>query len=445
MAGGSSSGPTPPGGSSTYHHMYGPPAGPPTPGGYDPTRPHLRHLSSNGAPPPNLGDSSSLAHPTTHSGASLVSDDDDDDDDDDRRHRADEDEDMAAATPSRRNSLVGPGPQDGNVLLSSTLHNPSDALRLLATASSLRALSASGDAGASAAADSRASGAAGVEGPSGIKRRCSSRERAHSGASVGAGAGAVGARAGGKDKGKGKEKEIEGEGAEGPDRPVEAGWEKWVPVKEGMVTVAEAEALLSLCVLFPLLYSLVESLTSMCACSFEHHMAPLYPILSPRIFTAPHLPLLTSRESLLLASMITISARYSSLPSAPRARAIHSSVADYIRDELIGLLDGSGELRHISSVEALLLLTEWPPITDGRSAHGRGATSRLGKRKRGWGGGADGTDSGDGEESTDSVEDAEALLRSSAQYDGCVERFLFLFGRTFLRTPTDFASPSPAA
>lgn len=153
-------------------------------------------------------------------------------------------------------------------------------------------------------------------------------------------------------------------------------------------------------------------------------MAPLYPILSPRIFTAPHLPLLTSRESLLLASMITISARYSSLPSAPRARAIHSSVADYIRDELIGLLDGSGELRHISSVEALLLLTEWPPITDGRSAHGRGSGTRLGKRKRGWGGGADGDESGEGESGTDSVEDAEALLRSSAQYDGCVPSFL---------------------
>ncbi|GAA5889851.1 hypothetical protein JCM8208_001147 [Rhodotorula glutinis] len=400
MAGGPSSGPTPPGASSSYHHLYGPPAGPPTPGGYDPTRPHLRHLSSNGAPPPcNLGgDSSSLAHPTTHSGASLASDDDDEDR---RHHGGDEDEDMAAATPSRRNSLVGSGTQDGNVLLSSTLHNPSDALRLLATASSLRALSASGDAGAAAAADSRASGAAGSEGAGGLKRRCSSRERAPSGASAGAGAGAAGARTGSKDKGK--EKEVEGEGAEGPDRPVEAGWEKWVPVKEGMVTVAEAEALLAF---------------------FEQHMAPLYPILSPRIFTAPHLPLLTSRESLLLASMITISARYSSLPSAPRARAIHSSVADYIRDELIGLLDGSGELRHISSVEALLLLTEWPPITDGRSAHGRGTTSRLGKRKRGWGGGADGTDSGDGEESTDSVEDAEALLRSSAQYDGMSWSFI---------------------
>ncbi|BGP47112.1 zinc finger transcriptional activator [Rhodotorula kratochvilovae] len=384
-SGTSAGGPTPPA-TANYHLLYGTGVAPPTPGGYDPTHPHLRHLASSGPPASITTPDPSSTHPS-HSVGSLHSDDDDD--------HADEDEDMSAPTPDRRDSIA-PGPQDANVLLSSTLHNPSDALRLLATASSLRSLSAETS---SAGPDSRPPGLVGGDGAAALAQRGSSRERIASGSGTG---GAGGARDGGK--GKGKEKEVDGD-TEEPGRPIEAGWERWVPVKEGMVTIAEAEALLSF---------------------FETQLAPLYPLLSPRIFTASHLPLLTSRESLLLASMITISARYSSLPTAPRARAIHSSVADYIRDELIGLLDGSGELRHISSVEALLLLTEWPPITGGRSANGRGGQSRLGKRKRGWGGGAggDGDESAEGEGSGDGVEDAEALLRSSAQYDGMSWSFI---------------------
>lgn len=164
-------------------------------------------------------------------------------------------------------------------------------------------------------------------------------------------------------------------------------------------------------------------------------MSPLYPLLIPRIFSASHLPQLTSRESLLLASMITISARYSSLPSASRARAIHQAVADYIRDELIGLLDGSGELRHISSVEALLLLTEWPPIADGRAKWGRSGNAR-GRKTSAWGSkNAGGTREngahGEVNEEEERAEDAEALLSFSVQYDGMswslIGRFIVLF------------------
>ncbi|GAA6057140.1 hypothetical protein JCM3770_004842 [Rhodotorula araucariae] len=385
VSGISGSGPTPPP-TANYHVLYGTDVALSASGGYDTTRPHLRHLAAAGAPTSVTALDPSPTHPS-HSVASLHSDDEDD--------HPDEDEDTSAPTPNRRD-FVAPGPQDANVLLSSTLHNPSDALRLLATASSLRSLSADTS---SAGTDSRPPGVAGGAGATALAQRGNSRERIASGS-------AAGAPSGVRDGAKGKDRAKETDGdADDRGRPVEAGWDRWVPVKEGMVTIAEAEALLSF---------------------FETQLAPLYPILSPRIFTASHLPLLTSRESLLLASMVTISARYSSLPTAPRARAIHSSVADYIRDELIGLLDGSGELRHISSVEALLLLTEWPPITDGRSAAGRGAQSRLGKRKRGWGGGAggDGDESGEGEHGGDGVEDAEALLRSSAQYDGMSWSFI---------------------
>ncbi|GAA5920323.1 hypothetical protein JCM1841_004532 [Sporobolomyces salmonicolor] len=259
-------------------------------------------------------------------------------------------------------------PSDANVLLSSTLHNPSDALRLLATASSLR--STGDDAGLGPGAD----GSAG--------------EVAWEGAARWEGS-----------KAKGKEKEVAV--ANGPagasDAVLEAGWERWVPVQEGMVSIAEAEVLLSF---------------------FETEMSPLYPLLSPLTFSLAHLPHLTSTESLLLAAMITISARYSSLPSAPRARAIHKAVADYIRDELIGLLDGSGALRHISSVEALLLLTEWPPVTDGRK----------GKRNtgNGWGKNRERlrTESHDGNGEDAEDEEAEELLATSTQYDGMSWSFI---------------------
>lgn len=197
--------------------------------------------------------------------------------------------------------------------------------------------------------------------------------------------------------GKGKELERGRPGAPSPLSQTEAGWDRWVPVREGMVTVAEAEALLSF---------------------FEHHMSPLYPLLSPRIFTPAHLRSLTSRESLLLAAMITISARYSSLPSGPRARLIHEALAEYCRDELVGILDGSGELRHISSVEALLLLTEWPPITVGRSQKTR--ERPRGRKRRSWAhsGSIATVEEVEEQEEDEGVEDAEALLRSSAQYDG---------------------------
>ncbi|GAA5916970.1 hypothetical protein JCM6882_005074 [Rhodosporidiobolus microsporus] len=353
---------------------------------YDPNFPLIPHLAHSGAnSAATIGEqpgASQGSPPSPHS----------DGEDGDRDHRLDDDdedddEDMDSPAVSVRGGHGVGGPSDANVLLSSTLHNPSDALKLLATASSLRSLSTPDVHGSRSPQGAHGSGATTDDGLPGGAGAASGVA-----GDAAAGAAAQAARNRSRERRNKADEELNAI-AQG------AGWERWVPVKEGMLTPAEAEVLLSF---------------------FQDHMAPLYPLLSPRIFSVSHLPQLTSRESLLLASMITISARYSSLPSAARARAIHLEVADYINAELIGLLDGSGELRHISSVEALLLLTEWPPISDAR-ARKKGAARG---RKRGWGGGSamDGDEAGDGDD--EGVEDAEALLRSSAQYDAMSWSFI---------------------
>ncbi|GAA5893277.1 uncharacterized protein JCM6883_007618 [Sporobolomyces salmoneus] len=264
-----------------------------------------------------------------------------------------------------QSSATRGGPANANVLLSSTLHNPSDALRLLATASSLRS-TAPDDPGET---EDRAMADASEVSDAEVEHRWQNRGK-------------------GKSNGTSQEQEAKsnGDGAGERVELIEGRWERFVPVAEGMLSIAEAEVLLSF---------------------FETEMSPLYPLLSPLTFSPSHLPHLTTTESLLLASMITISARYSALPSPSRARMIHKAVADYIRDELIGLLDGSGELRHISSVEALLLLTEWPPIADGRK----------GKSRRRAGNDLD-------DDANGGADEAAELLRTSTQYDGMSWSFI---------------------
>lgn len=121
-------------------------------------------------------------------------------------------------------------------------------------------------------------------------------------------------------------------------------------------------------------------------------MAPLYPLLPPEIFSPSHLPVLTSTESTLLCAMITIAARYSSILARPRSNQIHGLCANYIRQQLIYLHEGAPSSRNISSVEALLLLTEWPSIPLVHGARGRAAE----------------------EEASEEVTE---LLKASSQYD----------------------------
>lgn len=385
--------------------------------GYDPHNPLFRHpaLARTAGSGPAAGE-------TTASSANSTDGYDDNDDD------YEQDERGRPKHPGSRGGQV-----DANVLLSSTLHNPSDALRLLATASSLRSAEAfayksdgtsdvRGRTGANGRPEADRRNSSGSR-----ERRRSSRERERPAgmhpsplASVVPGDAPL------------LEEAEEARGVEPSREEQRSVWQRWVPIQEGMVAVSEAEALLSF---------------------FKEHMADLYPLLLDRIFEPVHLPALASRESLLLAAMITISARYSSIPSRSRARTIHEALAEYCRDELVGILDGSGAMRHISSVEALLLLTEWPPITVGRtqksSSHHRDRereSRSTSRRRTGWGRGRSATrvdqrdQSGgragerapststsqqrDLDEDGANDENAEALLRSSAQYDGMSWSFI---------------------
>lgn len=162
-----------------------------------------------------------------------------------------------------------------NVLLSSSLHNPSDALRMLAHASVLKA--------------------AGVREP--------------------------------------------GEGRVGK------GWTDWGPVRRGLLSQLEAEELLRI---------------------FESELHPLYPLLSSEVYHHSHMPTLVRRESLLLGTLLTIASRYAAppidTPLGSRCASIHKVMAAWVQAEVAFLTGGQLSLRHISSVEALLLLCEWPLV-----------------------------------------------------------------------------------
>lgn len=103
--------------------------------------------------------------------------------------------------------------------------------------------------------------------------------------------------------------------------------------------------------------------------------------------------------------MITIAARYSSVLPRARSDTIHVHCANYIRQELIYLHEGSPAARQIASVEALLLLTEWPSIPLVHVTAG-------GVRDR-----------------ADEPEAPTELLKASAQYDSMSWTYLGEFSR----------------
>lgn len=108
-------------------------------------------------------------------------------------------------------------------------------------------------------------------------------------------------------------------------------------------------------------------------------MAPLYPLLHPNVFEPRYLPSLVRSESLLLGTIIVIAARYSRVLPEGRGPAIHTQLAQWVRLGLLSVLDGDPSVRNISSVEALLLLSEWPIVSmPGTREHTEGSEqSRL--------------------------------------------------------------------
>lgn len=101
-------------------------------------------------------------------------------------------------------------------------------------------------------------------------------------------------------------------------------------------------------------------------CSFELHMAPLFPLIHPRVLEQEYLSTLVTEESLLLGAIIGIASRYANVLERERAAQIHSKVAQWVRAEITALMDGDLELRSTSTVEALLLLSEWPMLPASR-------------------------------------------------------------------------------
>ena len=98
-------------------------------------------------------------------------------------------------------------------------------------------------------------------------------------------------------------------------------------------------------------------------CSFFNNLNPLAPIISPAL--KENHSLLAKSEHALANTILTISARYYTLPGiggASRSYAIHDRLWRYTRTLLNKLpFSGSRAIRKPGMVESLLLLTEWHP------------------------------------------------------------------------------------
>nr|XP_018265113.1 uncharacterized protein I303_01473 [Kwoniella dejecticola CBS 10117]OBR87271.1 hypothetical protein I303_01473 [Kwoniella dejecticola CBS 10117] len=122
-------------------------------------------------------------------------------------------------------------------------------------------------------------------------------------------------------------------------------WNQWVPVRDGLLTAEEATALLSY---------------------FGTHFNIMLPIVPIQLFQPENFPLLL-REPILLAAMICTAARYMDMgdsfnPVEPRrARIVQSKITGWLRERIGFIAMGETSSRTIGTVEALLILSEWPP------------------------------------------------------------------------------------
>lgn len=91
-------------------------------------------------------------------------------------------------------------------------------------------------------------------------------------------------------------------------------------------------------------------------------MAALFPLIHPMLFEPYYLATLVRDESLLLGTMLTIAARYSNVLADRRGAVLHVELSQWVRLQLMRVMDGDPALRSICTVEALLLLSEWPML-----------------------------------------------------------------------------------
>ncbi|WVR09726.1 hypothetical protein IAU60_006802 [Kwoniella sp. DSM 27419] len=123
--------------------------------------------------------------------------------------------------------------------------------------------------------------------------------------------------------------------------PYTGGWAGCRVVKEGVLSPHGAEALLSF---------------------FQIEMNPVYPLLPVEVFRSEHLARLWTTESFLLYTILAIAARFSPLLVREARQEVHARCMEQLRQQISLLLEGDPSLQHVSTVEALLLLAEWPPL-----------------------------------------------------------------------------------
>ncbi|KAK6903377.1 hypothetical protein I203_106880 [Kwoniella mangroviensis CBS 8507] len=122
-------------------------------------------------------------------------------------------------------------------------------------------------------------------------------------------------------------------------------WNQWVPVRDGLMTADEATALLA---------------------HFGTYINKMLPLIPLQLFQPENFPILL-QESLLLAAMVCTASRYMDMgesydPLEPRrSRIVQNKISGWIRERIGYIAMGETTSRTIGTVEALLILSEWPP------------------------------------------------------------------------------------
>ncbi|CAK9787158.1 unnamed protein product [Cutaneotrichosporon oleaginosum] len=122
-------------------------------------------------------------------------------------------------------------------------------------------------------------------------------------------------------------------------------WNQWEPVRDGLLTTGEARTLLGF---------------------YAAHLGPLHPVVPSSLFLTKQFTDLLD-EPILLATICLAASRFCDLgPSYVsteplRSRVIQGRLVDWLLTRLGYLTMGDPTFRTIGTVEALLVLSEWPP------------------------------------------------------------------------------------
>ncbi|GMK58645.1 hypothetical protein CspeluHIS016_0600870 [Cutaneotrichosporon spelunceum] len=122
-------------------------------------------------------------------------------------------------------------------------------------------------------------------------------------------------------------------------------WNQWEPVRDGLLTTEEARTLLAF---------------------YATHLGPLHPVVPTSLFQTNQFAELLD-EPILLTSICLAASRFCDLgPSYVsteplRSRVIQGRLVDWLLSRLGYLTMGDPTFRTIGTVEALLVLSEWPP------------------------------------------------------------------------------------